>query len=271
MLDRLARLEVDDVVVATSDLKQDDAVAAVASQAGLPSVRGPEQDVLSRFAVALDSHPADRIVRLTADCPLADPEIVSAAMALAVRTGADYTSNSLVRTYPDGLDVEVVTATALRQAIDEATDAVEREHVTPYVYRRTSRYRLAALCIDDALGGERWTVDTAADLDRVRAIVGALDDPVAAGWRAILAVAGRAARPDPEETVLVPVPGVDGALRQWRVVRDGADLAHVAVRVVDGAGHLTYDGPGKQRARAVDLVEAALGADRQVVVLEHTD
>src|SRR5204862_6675946 len=133
---------------------------------GVPVVRGEEADVLSRFALALDTHPADTIVRLTADCPLADPAIVADALALHDRAGAAYTSNSLVRTFPDGLDVEVIAATALRDAHAEAADPLEREHVTPFVYRRPERYRLRALRTPELLGDERWTVDTAADLER---------------------------------------------------------------------------------------------------------
>jgi spore coat polysaccharide biosynthesis protein SpsF len=267
MLDRLTGLTVDELVVATSALEQDDAVADVAAGAGVPVVRGPEQDVLARFALALEQHPANLLVRLTADCPLADPQLVGDAVALALATGADYVSNSLVRTYPDGLDVEVVTAAALREAMAEATDPVEREHVTPFVYRRTSRYRLAALCTDEELGAERWTVDTAADLDRIRAMVAALDDPVRAGWRAVLAVAGRNPPPGPGQTTIVPVPDQDASHRRWEAVRNGTVVARVGIHVVDGTGHLSYDGPPGERAVVIGLVEQALTADHQVTEL----
>ena len=191
MLERLTRLEVDNLVVATSDLPADDAVEDVAGAMGVAVVRGPEQDVLSRFALVLDAFPATDVVRLTGDCPLTDPAIVTTAIDIHRHASADYTSNTLVRTFPDGLDVEVVTAAALREASQEAVDPDEREHVTPFVYRRPERYRLASFESGEDLGAERWTLDTAADLERLRAIVDKLDDPVAAGWRDILAVAGR--------------------------------------------------------------------------------
>ena len=188
LLDRLARLRVDNLVVATSELPQDEPVADVARACGVAVVRGSESDVLQRFVRALDAFPADVVVRVTADCPLSDPAVIEAAIRLQAATGADYVSNALLRTFPVGLDVEVVTAAALREAGDEADDGPEREHVMPFVYRRPERYRLAALRTPERLAGRRWTVDTAADLDRVRAIVAALDDPVRATWHDMLAV-----------------------------------------------------------------------------------
>jgi spore coat polysaccharide biosynthesis protein SpsF len=121
MLRRLRPIAVDRLVVATSDDRRDDAVAAVAERAGVAVVRGPEDDVLARFAIALDAHPADTVVRLTADCPLVDPDVVDEALALHRRSGAAYTSNTLIRTFPDGLDVEVVSADALTDAASHAT------------------------------------------------------------------------------------------------------------------------------------------------------
>jgi spore coat polysaccharide biosynthesis protein SpsF (cytidylyltransferase family) len=191
MLDRLAPLQVDQLVVATSTAEGDDRLEVLAKEKGVAVVRGPEEDVLARFMVALDAYSATHVVRLTGDCPLMDAAVVATALQVHAREGADYTSNTLVRTFPDGLDVEVVTAVALREAYDEAVDLAEREHVTPFVYRRPDRYRLAGFESGEDLGAERWTLDTAADLERIREIVEKLDDPVAAGWRDILAVAGR--------------------------------------------------------------------------------
>jgi len=195
MLDRLESLKVDKLVVATSDDPDDDRVEAVAQAAGVACVRGPEHDVLARFALALRSHPADTVVRLTADCPLMDPEVVNQLIVHFRRTGADYASNTLVRTYPDGLDAEVLTAGALETADREAVDPVEREHVTPFIYRRPARFRLAALRQDRLLGHERWTVDTAADLDRVRRAVTQLRGRTDPNWQEILDILGPSPSP----------------------------------------------------------------------------
>src|SRR5438093_41742 len=144
MLERLDGLGMP-VVVATSDLDRDDPVAEVATTAGASVVRGPEDDVLARFRLALEQHPVDHVVRLTADCPLSDPKIVQAVLELHEARHADYTCNVLPRTFPKGLDVEVARVDSLRIADREATDAREREHVMPFLYRRPSRFRLADL------------------------------------------------------------------------------------------------------------------------------
>lgn len=201
------------VVVATSTEAGDDEVARLARQSGASVFRGSEHDVLDRFAGALTAHPADVVVRLTADCPLVDPAVVAAAVDLRAATGADLVTNGLVRTFPVGLDVEVMTATALRQAAAEARDPAEREHVTPFVHRRPERFRLRALRTPALAGEERWTVDTADDLGRVRTIVALLDDPLTAGWETILEAAGRHGDPPPGSLRVRPATaGDDGAM-----------------------------------------------------------
>ena len=195
MLDRLEGLKVDRLVVATSDRAEDDRVEAVAQGAGVACVRGPEDDVLARFALALRSNPADAVLRLTADCPLIDPGVVNQLMAHFRETGADYASNTLARTFPVGLDAEVMTAGALEAADREAVDPVEREHVTPFIYRRPGRFRLAALRQDRLLARERWTVDTPADLDHVRDVVARLGGgPIRVGRRSSMSWANRRRR-----------------------------------------------------------------------------
>lgn len=194
MLERLAPLPMD-VVVATSVLEDDDPVAHVAEEAGATVVRGPERDVLARYALVVDRYRPDTVVRLTADCPLVDPVLVEQAAGIQAGTGAAYVSNTLVRTFPDGLDVEVVTAGALLAAAAEAVDPAEREHVTPFIYRRPGRFPLRTLRTDELAGDERWTVDTAADLEFVRAAVAQLGGAGPWGWRAVLDAVGRKAPP----------------------------------------------------------------------------
>lgn len=221
MLDRLAPLTtlgVDRVVVATSTDPRDDPVEAAAIDAGLAVVRGSEHDVLSRYVEALDAFPAATVVRLTADCPLADPRLVAAVIGRHREAGADFTCNVLPRTFPKGLDVEVVDAGALRVAHGEAADPVEREHVTPFFYRHPERFGLANLLAPDGLnlGRERWTVDTPADLDFVRSAVAAVGDPLAS-WQAILDTVGPQLLPTPGQPALRPARPDDAArLLAWR-------------------------------------------------------
>jgi len=175
-IERLRRAaRIDRLVVATSVEASDDPLAAWCAASGVDVFRGPLDDVLARFAAAAEAFgPADPVVRLTADCPLADPGVIDACIDLHLRAGGDYTSNALTRTYPVGLDVEVVTAQALATAAREATDPYEREHVMPFLYRRPQRFRIVQLTQAENLGALRWTVDTPEDFAFVEGVYAAL-------------------------------------------------------------------------------------------------
>jgi spore coat polysaccharide biosynthesis protein SpsF len=197
LLDRLTRSRAARVVVATSIEAGDDPIEGFCEDRGVQVVRGSESDVLGRFIDALDQFPASHVVRITGDCPLVDPAVVDGVVELHLRSGADYTTNVLPRTFPKGLDAEVVRADALRVADAEAEDPLEREHVTPFLYRRPERFRLANLRSGEDLGDERWTLDTAEDLETLRSMVAALGARAAdAGWPEVVSVVGRRAPND---------------------------------------------------------------------------
>ena len=164
------------IVVATSVQPGDDPLSEALAVAAVPVFRGALDDVLARFIGAIDAFgPADVAVRLTADCPLADPAVIEATLALRQVTDADYTANAGERrTFPKGLDVEVFKVAALRAAAAESTDPYDREHVTPFLYRRPERFALAFhhQTVDE--GDVRWTVDRPDDLAFVRAVYEAL-------------------------------------------------------------------------------------------------
>lgn len=170
-VERLRRCRrIDTLVVATSDRPEDDILAATCAGLGLGVYRGALDDVLDRFRGALAAFgPADTVVRMTADCPLADWTLIDRVIASHIQSGADYTSNTPeVRTFPHGLDVEVMRATALEDAWREAADPYEREHVTPFIYRRPRRFRLNYVSDTPSLAHLRWTVDLPEDLAFVR-------------------------------------------------------------------------------------------------------
>lgn len=176
MLDRVGRARrLDGIVVATSTLERDDAIASIAAAAGVEVFRGDEQDVLSRYAGAAATAGAETVVRLTADCPLIDPAVIDRVVDEYARGGADIASNNAppvsARTYPDGMDAEAFSRAALERAHAEAVEPPHREHVTPYVYA-TGRVRRVDL--PENRGDVRITVDHQDDLDLVREIVGAV-------------------------------------------------------------------------------------------------
>ena len=176
-IERLRRCQkLDDIVVAISDDPTDDILAQTLADAGMLTFRGPLHDVLGRFAGALKSAGVPKnFARLTADCPLADPGVIDATIDLFHESGADYVSNTGEhRTFAIGLDVEVCRSSALMAADEEATAAYEREHVTPFIYRKPDRFSIATYRQDADEGMVRWTVDRPDDLAFVRQVYDAL-------------------------------------------------------------------------------------------------
>ena len=169
---RAAR-RVDEVVVATSTDPGDDVLVGVCARLDVPLVRGSEDDVLSRYLLALEQHPADAVVRITADCPFTDPALVDAVVAAwQADPTLDYVSTVLVRTLPHGLDVELVTADALRRVGATATDH-HRVHVTSAVHTDPDGFSVMGLCFAPDASGVRVTLDTPEDLAMLRAVVAA--------------------------------------------------------------------------------------------------
>jgi spore coat polysaccharide biosynthesis protein SpsF len=172
-IERLRRVRrIDRLVVATSTDASDDPLVDYLKGLGVAVFRGALNDVLERFGKLLERLPkAETVVRLTADCPLTDPALIDRTIDHHLEAGADYTSNTLnTRTYPKGLDVEVMKADVLRQADAWAHLPYEREHVTPYIYERPDTYKLAGVARHDSLADLRWTVDFPEDLAFVREV-----------------------------------------------------------------------------------------------------
>lgn len=173
-LRRVAAAElVDRVVVVTSTDPSDDTLVDVLAAHGVETFRGPLDDVLARYIAAAESVGADRVIRVTADCPLIDPDVIDAVIHAHESSGSDYASNVLDRTYPRGLDVESVAVSALRRIAGSA-DAFEREHVTAGIYRRPAEFSLTSVTQPVDRSHLRWTVDTPADLAFVRSVYGEL-------------------------------------------------------------------------------------------------
>ena len=173
LLERLAQVgAVDGVMVATSSEPSDDVIEDLCASLGVACHRGSESDVLARYEAAAREASADIVIRVTADCPLLDPTLVDRVVNLHRTGGYDFTSNMLPPTWPYGMAAEVMSASVLREAAAEAVDPDEREHVTPFIYRRPERYRIGNLSSAIDLSGHRWTVDTPEDYELVRLLFG---------------------------------------------------------------------------------------------------
>ncbi len=162
--------------VATTVEEGSEEIVKIANGLDIETYRGSVNDVLDRFYQTVREDKPDYVVRLTSDCPLVDPEIIDKVIELAVSTGADYVSNTLEVTYPDGMDCECFRFQALEKAWKEATLKSDREHVTPYIWRNSSLkggglFKSACLKNDEDWADIRITVDTPEDFEVVKNIL----------------------------------------------------------------------------------------------------
>lgn len=179
------------IVVATTGASADRAIASECERLQVACFRGSEDDVLDRYYQAVRSHPADAVVRITSDCPLIDPELADETIRVFTEENADYASNVSPRTYPRGLDVEVFTSAALERAWREARQPYEREHVTPFFYEHPEMFRLASASGEVDYSRYRWTLDTARDLELLRATYSRFDNRDDFPWRDVIALMER--------------------------------------------------------------------------------
>ena len=165
---------VDRVVVATSNKAGDDPIADFCNREGHACFRGSEDNVLDRYYQAARHFDAETVVRITADCPLVDGQVIDEVVECFNKGEFDYTTNTLERTYPDGLDTEAFSFASLERSWGEAKLKSEREHVTPYMRNHPELFRLGNVRFTEDRSSLRWTVDEPKDLEFVRAVYGHL-------------------------------------------------------------------------------------------------
>lgn len=177
LVERLRRVELaDEIIVATTLNETDLPIVEICRRLNVFVTRGAEFDVLDRYYQAARQHGADIVVRVTSDCPLIDPQVVDDVIRYFHEhtSECDYVSNTLKLSYPLGMSAEVFPFRLLEAAAREAVDEPEREHVTPFIYLRPTRYRIGQVVCPEDLSGHRWTVDTPEDFELVRRIIEAL-------------------------------------------------------------------------------------------------
>lgn len=173
-INRIRRAKhIDQVVIATTTRPEDDIIVALCKKEEWNYFRGSENDLLDRYYYAAQAFNAEIVVRITSDCPLIDPGVIDIVIEefLSLKHSVDYVSNTLPpRTFPRGLDVEVMTFGALERAWREDNDCSLREHATPYIYRNPETFRLHRVANEVDLSHHRWTLDTPEDLALIRAV-----------------------------------------------------------------------------------------------------
>lgn len=173
ILQRIACVEaVDETAVATTRNPIDKPIAEFAQSQGVSCFRGSEEDVLDRFfqsARTFDAKSDDVIIRLTGDNPFVDPKICSELLSFFLDSSFRYVTT---RGYPLGVGTEIFTFSALEEAHTQASKAYEREHVTPFLYRRGQRYGIMESSVDNSK--VRLTVDSPEDYQVARQIYDSL-------------------------------------------------------------------------------------------------
>lgn len=175
MLERVQRARlIDQIIVVTTTLDSDDIIVEHCERMRVSVMRGACDDVLDRYYQIANVVNASVIVRLTADCPLVDPETIDACISMQSVASVDYVANTAppaIRTFPDGSDVEVFTYDALHTAWRDAASQPDREHVTHYMWMNPHMFKCAQLHMPIDCSSFRYTVDHQVDLDVVAFLI----------------------------------------------------------------------------------------------------
>jgi len=168
LIERLRSVkEIHEIMVATTVNTTDDVIEALCRRLYVVCFRGSENDVLGRVLQAAQSIEANIIVEITGDCPLADPDIIRRGINMYLKGNYDYVGNGcFVRTFPDGMDVQIFSVKLLEGVNILAQETVDREHVTHYIYTHPECYKIGHYEADGEL---HWpelaiTLDTPEDL-----------------------------------------------------------------------------------------------------------
>ena len=186
LLSRLSQSkDVDKIILATSTNTADKPLVEYVSKLGYSVFLGSENDVLDRYYHAAIQYSADIVVRITGDCPLIDPDVVDAVINMYKSIDADYVSNTITPTYPDGLDVEVFSFSSLKSAWELATTNFDREHVTPYI-KESGEYKVENFSNSKDYSCERWTVDEPEDYEVIKSIFKLLSPRIDFTWKEVV-------------------------------------------------------------------------------------
>ncbi len=162
---------IEKIILATSAKPQDDELAALVSSyhPRVTLFRGSEEDVLDRYYQAAKGLGLDVVVRITADCPLADPDVIDRVVEeFLADPSLDFASTSITKhTYPRGTEVEAISFLALKKLWETTTEPVNREHVTIHIKRFPENFRWKSVEQDEDHSSLRWTVDEQADYELV--------------------------------------------------------------------------------------------------------
>lgn len=160
----------DEFIVATTVNRNDLPIVKLCAELGVSVYCGSEEDPLERYYQAARLFDGAHVIRIKADCPVIDPQIVDSAIRLHLDSGADYTTNTLLRTFPVGQDVEIVSFPALERVWKSAELFSEREHITLYIPKHPEQFHIRHLAQPEDISLKRWTIDYPEDYELLRSI-----------------------------------------------------------------------------------------------------
>ena len=166
VVERLKKVKkVDRVILAVPDTKENDVLEIYAKENNILFFRGSENDVLARFYFTAKQLGVKDILRVCADRPLLDPDVIDFVIDKYNQSGVDYISTRIEHTFPEGMTVEVFSFSVLEDAFKNATEPSHREHVTPYIYANPQKFSMASVNNSEDLSYMRWTIDDQKDVD----------------------------------------------------------------------------------------------------------
>ena len=161
---------IDKIVVATTDQLEDYEIVKMTKRLGFECFRGSEQDLLDRYYQCARKYHADVIVRITPDDPFVDYQVVDRGISIFLENDVDFVTNHLTPTYPEGLDVEIYSFSALEKLWYQAKLLSEREHVFPYIINHPEEFRIINFTQEQDYSHLRWTIDYECDYKMTKLI-----------------------------------------------------------------------------------------------------
>ena len=159
----------DEIIIATSILERDNPIVEFVKKMNVPTFRGDEQNCLDRYYQCAKKFDADVIVRIPADKPLIDPNLVD--VSKFSKKKYDYVSNWLSESVPNGTEVEAMTFSALEQTWKNATTVYHKEHVTPYIYEHPKEFKILSIKYKKYFLDVKYALDTKEDYELIKSII----------------------------------------------------------------------------------------------------
>ncbi len=176
---------IDQIIVATSFDKINEPLVKHVQELGYCCEQGSEENVLERYYDSALKHSADIIVRITGDCPFVDAELVDTVISKFKASNVDYITNGSPPSYPDGLDIEVFSISALEKCFKEALSLYDQEHVTPYI-RESKEFKTETFSNSSDLSDLRWTLDESDDFEVIENVYNYFNPDIYFSWKKIL-------------------------------------------------------------------------------------